>query len=411
MGVIFSTPPERVKGLLAKMGNPQHGLRVIHVAGTNGKGSVCAMLARILQEAGYRVGLFTSPHLLSPGERIAVNGAGLSEVALSAALARAGQMATEKLHFFEAYVLAAYHTFAEAGVDFAVMETGIGGRLDPTNAIEAPALTVITAIGYDHRELLGDTLEQIAREKAGIIKPNVPVVLPAQNIPVLAHTAVYKNAPQYKTHNVTLTDITYGINGTVFSATLPGAAYDGLTLSLLGRHQTENAAQALLGIQALRDRGITVPDVAVYEGLKRVRWPGRFEVIPGEPTLVLDGAHNPCGAERLAQALGLYFPGKTVVLLLGMVKEKDCGGIVRALEPAAAHIVCTCPGTPRAVPAAEAAAYIRQKPCTAVPLPREALRKAAAIAGRDGVVAVTGSLYLIGDIIKYMNKKAEDSHD
>jgi dihydrofolate synthase/folylpolyglutamate synthase len=393
------TSLEQTRRTLAALNNPQNRLQVIHVAGTNGKGSVCAMLSEVLQKAGYKVGLFTSPHIKKPTERIIIDGVPITESDFSESLRHIGNIVPDNLHFFDIYTAAAYNYFAKHTVDFAIMETGIGGRLDPTNVTDKPILTVITSISFDHQEMLGRTIEKIAGEKAGIIKENVPVVLPAQNIPLLEQTAKKLNAPVYKENDVNIYDCKYDVTGTLFSAELPGAVYSSLRLSLLGKHQLENTAQVLLGIQSLRDTGISIPDEAVYQGLKRVRWPGRFDVLPGRPTVILDGAHNPGSAVRLTQALDIYFPHNKIVLLIAMLQGKDSAGVLHALQERACHIICCQVKNPRALPAENLAALINGAEHDIIPSSRKALKKAKELAGEEGIVLITGSLYLIREFI------------
>jgi dihydrofolate synthase/folylpolyglutamate synthase len=278
----------------------------------------------------------------------------------------------------------------------------MGGRLDPTNAIDEPLLTVITAVGLDHQQILGNTLTQIATEKAGIIKRNRPVVLPHTELPVLRQKARQENAPAYHASDVQLSVARYALSGTVFSAKINNTQYDTLTLSLLGKHQLDNAAQVLLAVQALQNEGVRIPAEAVRTGLKNVRWRGRFDVLDGSPTVVLDGAHNVSGAEGFCQNMQLYFPNQAVVLVTGMVKDKDIAGIAHALShiiSRAVCVLCTQPTSPRALPAADMARYI-PRDTLVVPAPSEAFGQAADFCTSGSILAVVGSLYLISDYIK-----------
>jgi dihydrofolate synthase/folylpolyglutamate synthase len=360
------------------------------------------MLGAVLQASGYRVGMFTSPHLLSPTERFRINGVPIPQNEYDALIKKTKRLCGPHAHFFEVYTVMAFQCFNEKNVDFAVIETGVGGRLDPTNAVDEPLLTIITAIGLDHQEILGNTIEQIAAEKAGIIKQGRPIVLPKTNLPVLTETARQKNAPAYGVGGCEVTAHRYGLDGTVFSAKLPGASYDRLDLPLLGRHQTDNAAQVLISVQALRNEGVVITDEAVRAGFARVVWRGRFDVCPGTPMVVVDGAHNVSGAECFRGNMELYFPGKPLVIIIGMMKEKDGRRIINALQPLldrADHIICTQPDNARALPAADLAAQIVNAP-SVIPSPSKAFRVAALLTGADAVIAAVGSLYVVSEIIK-----------
>src|SRR4051794_12308142 len=292
---------ERMRGLLAALGNPERGGRFVHVAGTNGKGSTCAMLASILSASGLRTGLYTSPHLEKPTERIQVNGREVSEQEFSAAF-DAIREAAERLiadesidgypSYFEIVTAMAFLVFREK-TDISVIEVGLGGRLDATNVL-SPELTVITPISFDHEAFLGNTLEAIASEKAGILKPNVPLVLARQEAEaeaLMTRVAAELAVPVHHTRDVTLSRIKLTPYGSEFAA-------DGLPLrlSLPGRHQIENAAAAIVAGRLLK-----VEPAAIQEGLADAHWPGRLELISRNPDFILDGAHNPAGARALAQ--------------------------------------------------------------------------------------------------------------
>jgi len=407
-----------VKNVLANMGNPQAKLSVIHVAGTNGKGSICAFLQHILVEAGYKVGTFTSPHLHRYNERITIDGHPISDrdfakflTTVDNAAVMSGfdtkSSATQRLSFFEILTCMAYGYFAEKNVDIAIIETGIGGRLDSTNVIDHPLLSVITAPGYDHQELLGDTLSQIAFEDAGIIKRDCPVAIyPTPVLSVFTKLAKEKHSPIYYIgENVEITELTHNLEGTKFSVTTAYFSYQSLNIRLLGEHQVQNAIHALLCVEALRDGkcAIAISTDAVRQGLAKCQWPGRFELIskpPKGPYIVLDGAHNEDGARIFKEALELYFPDRYIVLVVGISHHKDYKNILRHMLPPANLVICTCSNF-KAMPADELATCVKEQtdiPIWTEPNLNAALTKAVEAAGSEGVVAVAGSLYLIGDV-------------
>ncbi|HEY8209210.1 MAG TPA: folylpolyglutamate synthase/dihydrofolate synthase family protein [Myxococcaceae bacterium] len=390
---------ERVEEALSDLGHPERALPAVHVAGTNGKGSTCAFVARALEVAGRKVGLYTSPHLVRFNERIQVNGRPIEDRTLGErvleVLARYRRRDERPfpLTFFELGTLVAFQHFAEERVDVAVLETGLGGRLDATNCCQ-PQVTAITPISFDHMEWLGHTLEAIAREKAGILKPGVPCVCAAQPeeaLRVIESTAASVGAP-------------LRLQGRDFHLD------PAMELSLRGPHQLQNAAVARACLEVLG-----VPDEAAREGLLTARWPGRLEEIPrhasrGGPggggggeriaPLLLDGAHNPAGAQALAAALDALYPGRRVHAVFGVLADKDLDGMARALFPRCASLhLCPLPSPRSLAPSAYAAGA--QTLCPDVRTYAgvgEALDGATALAGPDDVVLAAGSLVLVGDV-------------
>jgi dihydrofolate synthase/folylpolyglutamate synthase len=376
---------ERMERALRALGHPEGRYPVLHVGGTNGKGSTCAMAASALQAAGHRVGLFTSPHLVRFNERIAVDGVPVDDAALAARI-EALRLACpwhdsgredERLTYFEFATLLALQEFAHREVTVAVVEVGLGGRFDATNAIAAPAVTAVARIGLDHTQLLGDTVEQIAREKAGIFKPGVPAVVhgvqPPGALEALRAEAARRGAPF-----------------TVAPAVHPGP------VGLHGPHQRGNGALAAAALRALAGRGVPVDDRAIARGVAEARWPGRMEEVGG---VWLDGAHNPQGAAALAAALLALHPGRPVELVFGVLADKDHAGMLAALAPAVRRFHLLAPASPRARPAADVQLLARALGASS-DLHRElpsALACAQAAAGADGVVCVAGSLYLVGE--------------
>ena len=391
----------RVRELLHRLGDPQDGLQFVHIAGTNGKGSTAAMLASILRAAGYTTGLFTSPYLERFAERMQVNGVPVPDAefaavceALQPCIAAMDDPPTE----FELVTAAAMLWFRRRGCDVVVLEVGLGGRLDATNVIAAPACAVITNIGLDHTEILGDTLEQIAREKAGILKPGTRAVSYPQ-VPevraVLRETCARLDIPLTEADADAIEPLRDSVDGQTFS--YRGAVYD---LPLLGRHQLRNAAVALETVAALRTRGWRIPDAAVHAGLAQVRWPARFEVLRRAPWFVLDGGHNPQCAQTVVDNLARYFPGRRITLLVGVLADKDYPAMLAALDTQAAAYIAATPLSPRALPAAELGDYLKRfgKPVTVCADPAQAAELALAHAAPEDVICAVGSLYMAGAI-------------
>lgn len=441
---------ERMRALLGVLGNPQDSLRFVHVAGTNGKGSVCAYLASILQAAGFRTGLFTSPYIVEFAERIRVDGCNIDDAALleatlavrdaaEAVAARLGEHPTE----FELMCAVALEHFKRSGCDIAVMEVGLGGRLDATNAIPAPAVAVIARIGLDHTELLGDTPAAIAREKAGIVKPGSAVVTwPQEDAGALQ---AIREAAAAAGDPLTIVDFSSlecgaiqagadiperhallgreGIAARVPDFAAPGAAaapapnrapdsgpalwrpfrFQGADYrtALLGTYQPFNAAVALAAADALVDCGFAIDGEAKRRGIAETRWPGRFQLLQaGPPPLVADGGHNPQGARALADSLRDAFPGRKAVFIMGVLADKDYPAMIDEVAPLAKAFLCLAPPNPRALPASELAAAIRSRagdiPVEAAAAPEEALAKARRLATPEDVIAAFGSLYTLG---------------
>ena len=397
----------RVRELLHRLGDPQDGLQFVHIAGTNGKGSTAAMLASILRAAGYTTGLFTSPYLERFAERMQVNGVPVPDAefaavceALQPCIAAMDDPPTE----FELVTAAAMLWFRRRGCDVVVLEVGLGGRLDATNVIAAPACAVITNIGLDHTEILGDTLAQIAREKAGILKPGTRAVSYPQTPEVRAvlhEICAQRGIPLTEVDAAAIAPLTDGVDGQTF--TYRGAEY---TLPLLGAHQLRNAAVALTTVEVLRRRGWRISEDAVRRGLASVTWPGRFQVVRRRPTVILDGGHNPQCMESLAAAIREYLPGQPVTVLTGVLADKDFGQMYDALAPLAARFITVTPPNPRALDASELAAFLRRygKPVTACGSVADGVRQMLADTPRDGAAVCCGSLYLLGDVAQALEK-------
>ena len=388
---------EVMQALCARLGDPQRGLRCVHIAGTNGKGSCAAMVYAMLRAAGYSTGLYTSPDLTDPRERIRLNEVDitLSDFAAVTDRVRRACAGLPEPSYFEKMTAAAFLYFGEKGCDYLVLETGLGGRLDATKVIEDPAVSVIMPIGLDHTSLLGDTLSAIAGEKAGIVKPGRPVVCAPQRPEaeaVIAERCKALGAPLHLVDINNLHPLSHSPAGQRFSY----GDMEDLTLPLLGAHQLENACAAIEAARLL-DLG---PD-AIRAGLAAAAWPCRFEYIPGEPAFVLDGAHNAHGAAALAKGLADYFPGQRFTMLMGVMQDKPWQRMLSLLEPLAARFVCIAPEGPRALPAAELAAAVRGVPAVTADTLPQAL---ALCRVEDRTVCACGSLYYIGYLRKLLKE-------
>lgn len=399
----FGSKPglSRVTELLRALGDPQDRLKFVHIAGTNGKGSCAAMLASVLKAAGYKTGLFTSPYLYRFNERMQINGEEIGNEALADIVTRVS-IPAEKMEDhpteFELMTAAAMLWYAEEGCDIVVLEVGLGGRFDATNIISRPEVSVIMNIGLDHTKILGDTVEQIAAEKAGIIKPGCPCVLYQQSESV---TQVIRDRCGETGSALTVADFSAiktefdSLEGQVF--TYKGEAY---AIPLLGEHQRKNAAVVIETAEVLRRRGWRLPQEDVEHGLYAVSWPARFEPVAEEPYFIVDGGHNPQCAQTVAENLQNYFPLCRRVLLMGVLADKDYQGLSEILAPEADEFVCVTPNSDRALPAQELAELLRSfgKPVTVCDSIKEGVSAAIDAAGPEGMVCAVGSLYMVGEI-------------
>lgn len=401
---------DNMRALCAALGNPERAFPSIHVAGTNGKGSVSAMVATALDAAGYRTGLYTSPHLVRIEERFVVAGREVARDVLAASAARV-RAAVEALMrggrleapatFFECTTAAAFDIFREARVDAAVLEVGLGGRLDATNVV-VPEVTAIASIGFDHQALLGDSIASIAREKAGIVKPGVPLVcgiVPDEALNEIRAVSDAARSPLLMASEIVhISQVGNEDPPTVHVRSAHRDLRD-VTLGLRGPHQLGNAAVAVAILDVLSDRGWRMPDRAVAAGLRDVRWPARLERFRyGTAEVLLDAAHNPAGAVALASYLAAA-GWRDVSIVVGVMHDKDVRGILAPLLPHAAHLICTTPPSPRAMPAADLASLAREidsrLDVRIVEEPAAALDGAARLGQR---VVVAGSIFLAGPV-------------
>jgi dihydrofolate synthase/folylpolyglutamate synthase len=404
---------ENIRRLLEHMASPQNEVPAIHVGGSNGKGSVAAFLSSILAGAGYRVGLTTSPHLIHVEERIVVDGDPISQEAFAAAATHVREH-VEALQasggldgsptYYEFLIATAFHVFQREKCDLQIVEVGMGGRLDATNVLEKPLLSVITRIDVEHSRHLGETPEEIAVEKAGIARPGVPVVTFERRPATLE---ALRAAVREK--GATLVDAARecraetGADGNV-TFYIGKATYRDLAVPLPGEHQIENLALALRAVEALRSRGLAITREQVELGVESTRWPGRLEVVRTHPTLLLDGAHNPAGARALAAYLDTLPEGGKLLLVFGAMKDKDLPGIMEPLFPRAARIFLTRALVPRSESPEGLLEEAREfhDRLETFAAPGEALDAALSLAEPRDTVLVAGSLILVGDVKQHL---------
>jgi dihydrofolate synthase / folylpolyglutamate synthase len=389
---------ERIETLLATLGHPHRLGRFIHVAGTNGKGSTCAMMASALRVAGFRTGLYTSPHLVNPRERIRIDGEMISEAAWCAAFdevhtAVESLLARELIDahpsFFETMTAMAFVAFARASVEVVVLETGLGGRLDATNVVD-PEIAVITQIDFDHEAFLGSSIESIAAEKAGIIKAGRPVVFSAQRpaaFGILERRALELDAPVTLSSRWRVEDLQLEKFGSRF--TLAADEEIPIRCPLAGAHQVENTRTA---VAALAVFGLSA--AAISEGIARTTWVGRLERVATDPDIILDGAHNPAGARALAEYIRRFFADEPVRIIYGAMRDKAVDEVINALFPLAAEVVLTTPDQPRALNAESLAQVVDHENVVIAQTIGEAL---VSTRERPMTTFVTGSLFLVGE--------------
>ena len=398
----------RVERLLAAVGDPHTRFPAMHVAGTKGKGSTAAMSASCLRAAGYRTGFYTSPHMHTFRERIQVNGHKIArdQVAALVEEVRPAIERTPGVTYFEAITAIGFLYFGRSEVDVAVVEVGLGGRLDATNVL-TPEVAVITSLSFDHTYLLGNTLAEIAYEKAGIIKPGIPVVSAPQRADAIdVLKAVSRERKALLTEVGRDWDYDPGpadLDGQAFTArrtTGGGSELDGeYWIPLLGRYQLENATSAIAALDVLRQRGFCIPVEAVRKGLRSVHWPGRMEILGREPLIVADGAHNPYSARVLRQALEEWFPGQRWVLIFGASADKDVAEMLKVLLPISEYTIVTRSDHPRAaspVELADVVAAVGGGAEISVNV-KKSLRRGLAVMNPDNGLLVTGSIHLVAD--------------
>ena len=407
-----------VEELLDRMGNPQSAARTIHIAGTKGKGSVAAMTAQVLSSSGYKTGLYTSPHFHTLRERITIDGKLISEAEFAAAMAEVKPFIESMRHdatfrqltYFEALTALAFAYFRAKRVDFQVLEVGLGGRLDATNVVANPAVCVITSISFDHTQILGNTIEEIGREKAGIIKPGSWVVIspqPEQVASIIIDICREKNAKPVQVGD----DVTWHKTGGDLhhqSLVVEGRAQTyHVDIPLLGDFQLENCATSVAALEILSSQGFNISAANIAQGLARVRWPGRFQIVQRHPTVLIDGAHNVASMKRLASNIKAYFPHKGIVLVFGTSCDKDIPGIIGELVGLSPQVIVTKAYHSRAAPPSTLVAEFTKRGLE--PEIREtvgeAISRALSVAGETDIVCVTGSLFVVAQALDYFSGK------
>lgn len=400
---------ERTRELCQKLGNPEKKLRFVHVAGTNGKGSFCAMLSSILQAAGYKTGLYTSPFIRRFNERMQVNGTPIDDEELAKITEYVKPFADtmqEKPTEFELVTAIAFEYFHRHSCDVVVLETGLGGRLDSTNVIETSLLSVITGIAFDHTAILGNTLQAIAAEKAGIIKSGIPCLFGGENgsaYRTVRNVAQIKNAPVYTVDRSSLSIREMTLDGTVFDY----KEYQSLHIPLLGSYQPINASTVLTAVSILREQGMKIGEDAVYNGLASVAWPARFELISKDPVILYDGGHNPQGIKAAVKSIQAYFPERKVNLLSGVMKDKGFDEMIELLKPIANCVYTVTPNTPRALSAGSYAEDFRAHniPATAFDELEAGVQAAVNESREQGLPLIClGSLYMYNDVVDAIRK-------
>jgi dihydrofolate synthase/folylpolyglutamate synthase len=392
----------RMQALMLSLGNPQDHYPSVHVAGSKGKGSVSAFCATVLQENGYRVGLYTSPHLRDFEERIQVNWEPISKKdlvtyveELKPSIAR-----IPRLNTFEIATAIAFLYFSRQKVDIAVVEVGLGGRLDATNVI-TPKVSAITALYLEHTKILGNTIGQIAAEKGGIIKHGVPVVISPQEDEarqVIEKIAAEREAPLIEVgvdYIFESLDTTLDSQSFKITSNEPNN-FTVLEIGLLGQHQVENASTAYVALQQLRHQGFHIGEEAVIEGFLKTEWPARFEILRQNPPLIIDSAHNPDSAKKLRKTLDEFFPSRPLIIIFGVSEDKNITGMIEALISGTDLIICSQSTHPRSMDAKKLSEMVKPfgVPFMTIYDTGEALREAVELAGNDAVILVTGSIFV-----------------
>ena len=402
----------RISALCEALGHPEDSLKFIHVAGTNGKGSFCSMTASILREAGYRVGLFTSPYIVRFNERMRIDGEDISDSELAEITEKIKPICDsmqDKPTEFELITAIAFVYFSSHKCDFVVLECGLGGRLDSTNIIKTPILSVITGIALDHTAILGDTPEKIAYEKAGIIKPRVPVMFGGEGesvTEVIRKKAEEEDATLYLASDLETSNISLDLNGATFDA----LGITGLHINLLGRYQLRNARNALCAVKLLRKEGVNISDEAVRRGLAVTVWRARFEVLSREPLVIYDGAHNREGVDALYESVMEYFGDKPLICLSGTLADKEYTHTAEIISKIATRAYTITPDNPRALSAEDFAKCIESLGTEAYAT--ASIAEAVALAYADAKMSdmpliCFGSLYTYGEVAKEIEKQKE----
>ncbi|EQK44970.1 bifunctional FolC family protein [[Clostridium] bifermentans ATCC 19299] len=402
---------DNIKKLLELLGDPQNNLKIIHVAGTNGKGSTCSFISSILKESGYKVGLYTSPFLETFTERIRVNGENIREEEVGKIVSLIKEkieiMVIEGYSYpteFEIVTAMAFYYYNQEKVDFVALEVGLGGRYDATNVIDKPVVSAITSISLDHTGILGDTLGKIAFEKGGIIKEDCPtIVYPQQEeaSEVIKNICAEKKSKYIECDFKNIEIKSSNINSQIYSCNINGKELSDLEIKLIGDHQIKNSIVALNVIEYLNDIKITnISEENIRKGLLETKWPGRIEKISENPMFIIDGAHNEEGAKSLANSIDKYFENKNKILVIGMLEDKDIESVLDLLIPKFNRVITTTPDNPRAIDANKLKEKIERYniEVTCKPNIKEAVDYALEISNKDDVIISAGSLYMIGNV-------------
>lgn len=407
---VFCKPGlERTKELLEALGHPERNMKYIHIAGTNGKGSTSSMLAEILTAEGYRVGLYTSPYVRRFNERMRICGVEIPDDELAEITSAVRPIAdgmTDRPTEFELITAIAFEYFSREKCDIVVLEVGMGGRFDSTNVIDSPLLSIITGISLDHVAFLGDTVEKIAFEKAGVIKESCPVLFGGASdaaLSVIREVADTKNAPLYTVDHSAILPTKRDLSGSEFSY----KSRENIKISLLGSYQPQNAATVLEAVDILLSRGLAISENSVYTGLSLARWPARFEIISESPTVIFDGAHNAEGITAAVSSIKTYFGDKRVVIFTGVLADKDYRAIAEDIAKVASCAFTVTPDNPRALSAEDYAKILATHGVNATPCNNieEAIEKGITAAkNQDTALCCLGSLYTYGCVIDAINK-------
>ena len=409
---------DNIAKLLELLGNPQDKLKIIHVAGTNGKGSTCSFISTILTESGYKVGLYTSPFLETFTERIRVNGINIPEEDVARIVtiikSKIEQMVSEGYSYpteFEIVTAMAFYYYYEQKVDFVALEVGLGGRYDATNVIKNSEVSVITSISLDHIGILGDTVEKIAYEKGGIIKENGTVILYDQSEEVknvIKQICKEKNATYIEAKFDDIKVKNSDIYSQTYDCIIDGEKYEDLEIKLIGEHQINNSILALNTIKYLKEKhNLNITEDTIKKGLINTKWPGRIEKIKEEPIFIIDGAHNEDGAKSLAKAIEKNFKDKNLTLLIGMLEDKDIDGVIEILIPYFSKVITTTPDNPRAISSDILKEKISQYVDDVVSKPKikDAVEYTLNNSSEEDIIISAGSLYMIGEVRTLVNNK------
>ena len=395
---------ERIRALCEALGNPHEGMKFIHVAGTNGKGSTSCMLASILKRAGYRTGLYTSPYIYRFNERIQVDGVEIEDGRLAELVSEVAPIVEkmgDKPTEFELITAVAFEHFRRERCDIVVLEVGMGGRFDSTNIIQSPLLSIITGISLDHVAFLGDTVEKIAFEKAGIIKEGRPVIFGGEDeraLGVIRERAEALCAPLFTVDHSLISDASMSLSGTSFSF----GEWKSISISLLGAYQPKNASLVLKSVEILREGGLKIDTGAVYGGIADARWRARFEILSKNPTVIFDGAHNAEGISAAVESIKEYYPKGRVSVMSGVLSDKDYRAIAKSISEVAASVFTITPDNPRALSAEKYAEVLNECGTSALPCEgvKDALERGVAYAKENGVpLFCLGSLYTYGAVV------------